>query len=157
MDQAGLALSPLHPASDDADLSSWFQVEVDDDDVETITETDLGRLDQIRWCPVQFQAFVPGTDIRVHTVGERTFATAISTAATDYRYVTQQVDEAADLRAVDLEADSAGRCVALATELGLPLAGIDLKRTEQVEIFSNRGSLRLPAEARAYGGLLLRA
>jgi len=103
--------------------------------VETVTAQDLARLDQIRWCPVQFQAYVPGVDIRVHTVGEEVFATEITSTATDYRYATQQVDVAAGLEALDLDDGTAGRCVALAEDLGLPLAGIDLKRSEQGEVF----------------------
>ena len=30
---------------------------------------DLDRIDDIRWCPVQFQAYVEGVDVRVHVVG----------------------------------------------------------------------------------------
>ena len=103
--------------------------------VETITADDLGRLDQIRWCPVQFQAYVPGVDIRVHTVGDAVFATEVQSKATDYRYATRQVDMAAALRPCELDDETARRCVALAEELGLPLAGIDLKRTETGETF----------------------
>jgi hypothetical protein len=36
-----------------------------------VTDGHLCRLDQITWCPVQFQALVPGTDVRVHVVGEQ--------------------------------------------------------------------------------------
>src|SRR5204863_7380639 len=46
----------------------------------------LARLEHIRWCPVQFQAFVEGVDVRVHVVGEEVYATRVCSAATDYRY-----------------------------------------------------------------------
>src|SRR5262245_10193072 len=36
--------------------------------------------------PTQFQAFVPGQNVRVHVVGEDLFATAIDSDAVDYRY-----------------------------------------------------------------------
>jgi glutathione synthase/RimK-type ligase-like ATP-grasp enzyme len=97
--------------------------------VQTVDESDLGRLDAIRWCPVQFQAFVEGTDVRVHTVGGEVFATAISSDATDYRYAHRQTGAAATMEACDLAPDVASRCTALAAALGLDLAGIDLRMT----------------------------
>ena len=56
----------------------------------TLEGEDFERLDRIRWCPRQFQAFVEGTNVRVHTIGTRVFATAIHTQATDYRYAQRQ-------------------------------------------------------------------
>src|SRR5437016_2007620 len=47
--------------------------------VEQLGEADLARLDQIRWCPVQFQAFIPGTNVRVHVIGGQAFSTEIVT------------------------------------------------------------------------------
>jgi glutathione synthase/RimK-type ligase-like ATP-grasp enzyme len=29
----------------------------------------INRLDLLRWCPVQFQRYIPGVNVRVHTVG----------------------------------------------------------------------------------------
>ena len=58
--------------------------------VQTFNDGDMDRLESIRWCPTQFQAFVDGTNVRVHTVGQKVFATAISTDATDYRYAHRQ-------------------------------------------------------------------
>lgn len=95
--------------------------------VQTMGPADLERLEQIRACPVQFQAYVPGLDVRVHVVGSEVFATSVTTTATDYRYALRQVDEPARLNAYELDADVAERCVALAADLGLAFAGIDLK------------------------------
>ena len=39
--------------------------------VSPLTDLDLERLDRLRLCPVQFQAWVPGPDVRVHVVGAR--------------------------------------------------------------------------------------
>jgi len=97
--------------------------------VQTVEERDLGRLDAIRWCPVQFQVFVEGTDVRVHTIGTEVFASAISSDATDYRYAHDQTGEAATMQAYDLAPEIAARCTALASSLGLDLAGIDLRLT----------------------------
>jgi glutathione synthase/RimK-type ligase-like ATP-grasp enzyme len=96
--------------------------------VRLLDDDDLRRLDRIRWCPVQFQEFVEGENVRVHVVGARVFATRVVSEATDYRYATDQVGRPAELRAHALDDELAARCVALARGLGLPFAGIDLKR-----------------------------
>jgi hypothetical protein len=88
---------------------------------------DAERLERIRWCPVQFQAFVGGPNVRVHTVGQEVFATRIDTDAVDYRYAFRQVGEPPRFTAVELDDEIAERCVRLAGGLGLEVAGLDLK------------------------------
>jgi glutathione synthase/RimK-type ligase-like ATP-grasp enzyme len=83
------------------------------------------RLGALRDLPVQFQAHVPGMDLRVHVVGARCFAAEIHSTATDYRYA--RGTEHTRLQAHALPEDVAQRCVALARALALPLAGIDLR------------------------------
>lgn len=103
--------------------------------VQTLTDDDMTRIDDIRWCPTQFQAFVEGTNVRVHTVGDKVFATAISTDATDYRYAHRQSGDYADLRPVDLSDELAEMCVNLSAGLGLAFAGIDLKITPENHVY----------------------
>jgi hypothetical protein len=103
--------------------------------VQTLTDDDMTRIDNIRWCPTQFQAFVEGTNVRVHTVGEKVFATAINTDATDYRYAQRQSGDHAELRPVDLSDDLAEMCVKLSAGLGLAFAGIDLKITPENYVY----------------------
>jgi glutathione synthase/RimK-type ligase-like ATP-grasp enzyme len=103
--------------------------------VQTLSDDDMKRLDDIRWCPTQFQAFVEGTNVRVHTIGEKVFATAISTDATDYRYAHRQGSDYAELRAVDLSDELAEMCVKLTHGLGLAFAGIDLKITPENHVY----------------------
>ena len=103
--------------------------------VQTMVAGDLERLGSLRACPVQFQAWVPGTDVRVHVVGSEVFATAITTTATDYRYATAQVDEPAHLEADELDDQVAERCLALTADLRLEFAGIDLKITPDGEVY----------------------
>jgi hypothetical protein len=103
--------------------------------VQTMGPDDLDRLGRLRACPVQFQAWVPGLDVRVHVVGTEVFATAITTTATDYRYATAQVDEPARLAAYELDPEVSQRCVALTADLGLEFAGIDLKITPDGEVY----------------------
>lgn len=103
--------------------------------VQTLEAADLKRLDRIRWCPTQFQEFVEGTNVRVHTIGGVAFATAITTDATDYRYAQQQVARPAELTATEIPDELAGRCISLARALGLDFAGIDLKLTPDGRVF----------------------
>lgn len=103
--------------------------------VQTMTDGDDERLDLIRWCPTQFQEFVEGVNIRVHTIGERVFATAVSTEATDYRYAFRQVGDAAELTEFELSDDLQEKCVNLTRGLGLAFAGIDLKFTPDDRVF----------------------
>jgi hypothetical protein len=100
--------------------------------VRRLTLADLDRLETIRACPVMFQAYVPGTDVRVHVVGGRALATAVGSSATDYRY--GHLDgHTAELRPLELPAELAERCVALTAGLGLDFAGIDLRLTPEGE------------------------
>ena len=103
--------------------------------VQELSDEDDDRLERIRWCPTQFQAFVEGTNVRVHTVGGEAFATAIRSEATDYRYAARQAGEPAELREVTLMPELAQRCVALSQSLGLEFAGIDLKITPDDEVY----------------------
>lgn len=94
---------------------------------------DCGRdLAAVTALPTQFQAFVPGVNIRVHVVGEQVFATEIESSAIDYRYVADS-DVAVGMHPVELAADTAEACVALTRTLGLEMSGIDLKRTPDGE------------------------
>jgi RimK-like ATP-grasp domain len=79
-------------------------------------------------CPTQFQQYVPGTDYRVHVVGNTVFAAEIVTDADDYRYAGRS-GHSIDIRACALEPELAERCWRLAATLDLSFAGIDLRRT----------------------------
>ena len=103
--------------------------------VQTLRDEDLARLERIRWCPTQFQVYVEGTNVRVHTVGSAVFATAMHTTATDYRYADADGDSYTELEPYELPGELAERCVALAGVLELPFAGIDLKITPSGEAF----------------------
>jgi glutathione synthase/RimK-type ligase-like ATP-grasp enzyme len=94
--------------------------------VKTLDDDDLARLENIRWCPVQFQALVPGVDMRVHVVDQAVFATEIVSDVTDYRYARQS-GGSASLRSAEIDDDLASRCIALTAGLGLAFAGIDLR------------------------------
>jgi glutathione synthase/RimK-type ligase-like ATP-grasp enzyme len=103
--------------------------------VRVFDDTDLSRLDAIRECPVQFQQYIPGANLRVHVVGSELFATRIVTGATDYRYAQRQGSEAAVLETIETSDDLGQQCIALARDLDLPFAGIDLKVTPDDEVY----------------------
>jgi glutathione synthase/RimK-type ligase-like ATP-grasp enzyme len=94
----------------------------------------LARLDLLRDGPAQFQAFIPGRNVRVHTVGERVFATRIESEAVDYRYA--HLDGlTARLEPVALPPTLEAACLGLAQAFDLLFAGIDLKETPEGEFF----------------------
>ncbi|HEV7318154.1 MAG TPA: hypothetical protein VGO04_06015 [Ensifer sp.] len=99
--------------------------------VQTFRAADRARLSHIRWCPTQFQRKVRGTDVRVHVVGARVFATRIESEATDYRYSARQSGSDAKLTSIDLEPGLQKACVALSAALDLPFTGIDLRLTPE--------------------------
>ncbi len=95
-----------------------------------LTDSDLTleRLNELAKAPVQFQEWIPGTDIRVYLVGEDLFAAEIQTEATDFR-------EDPDARIVRIELPEAIQqdCRTLASTLGLVFSGIDIRRTPEGE------------------------
>ena len=96
-----------------------------------VTRLDKDRdLSNLRYCPTQFQRFVPGTDVRVHVVGGALFACAIESESDDYRYPREQ---APSVRRLDLPPVIAERSRAMAADMGLAVAGIDLRVTPDGE------------------------
>jgi glutathione synthase/RimK-type ligase-like ATP-grasp enzyme len=95
--------------------------------VQILEEKDLCRLQNIRWCPVQFQKFVDGTNVRVHSIGDQVFATSLFTDATDYRYAHRAGYNNPEMKEVNLSSELSQRCIGLSKSLGLDFAGIDLK------------------------------
>jgi glutathione synthase/RimK-type ligase-like ATP-grasp enzyme len=98
--------------------------------VRELDETALARLERIRWCPVQFQELVEGTDVRVHVVGDDVFATRISCTSTDYRYASSDSGTPPVLGPTELPDEVAERCVAVTRNLGLEFGGVDLRHAD---------------------------
>lgn len=102
--------------------------------VQELSGAKVDDLKNIRYLPTQFQAFVPGINIRVHVVGDVLFATEIRSEAVDYRYASRDGIET-DMIPTCLPAEIESRCFALSKLLALPLCGIDLKLTPEGEYF----------------------
>ncbi len=88
------------------------------------------RLADVSFCPTQFQQYIPGTDHRVHVVGNEVFACEVLSEADDYRYPGQHEVE---VRACRLPQAVEDRCRLASAALKLPVAGIDLRRTPEGE------------------------
>lgn len=88
------------------------------------------RLIDIGNCPTQFQQYIPGDDFRVHVAGDGVFAARIVSGADDYRYAGRS-GNTTEIGACTLAPDLAERCRRLAADLGLLLAGVDLRRSPE--------------------------
>lgn len=95
--------------------------------VARLADAHTDRLEQVTMCPTQFQQYVPGRDHRVHVVGDDVFASEVISDADDYRYAARR-GAPPTLRACTLPLEIAERCISLSRTLGLPFAGIDLRR-----------------------------
>lgn len=96
--------------------------------VSRLTADDETRLGDVAWCPTQFQQYIPGSDYRVHVVGDEVFCARIESGADDYRYSERQ-GSSVSMTPEALPAEWAHRCRALTASLDFVLAGIDLRRT----------------------------
>jgi glutathione synthase/RimK-type ligase-like ATP-grasp enzyme len=102
--------------------------------VKKMRSSDLERLEQVRYCPTQFQQYIPGVDIRVHTVGSQAFATEIISQATDYRYSSRD-NCGVLMRSINLPSYIEEGCLRLANQLGLVCSGIDLRLSPNGEYY----------------------
>jgi len=78
--------------------------------------------------PTVIQEYVPGRDVRVHTVGDRAFATEMVSNGIDYRF-----EHTTQYRATTIDRALASRCCDTAREEGLLLAGFDFRVTSNEE------------------------
>lgn len=98
--------------------------------VSRLTEDHLKRLEDIVWCPTQFQQYIPGNDYRVHVIGHEIFTCQVISEADDYRYASQQESDV-EIYPYTLPEEIADRCLRLVKDLGLTVAGVDLRRTPE--------------------------
>lgn len=97
--------------------------------VSRLSADHLDHLENIVWCPTQFQQYIAGSDYRVHVVGEEIYACKILSSADDYRYAAQQ-GSTVTIQPCGLPEHIGNRCKALAGALNLPVAGVDLRHSE---------------------------
>ena len=97
--------------------------------VTAVEATEPERLDRIGHGPVQFQQWIEGLDVRVHVVGDRWFATSVASPATDYRYAST-AGSSVELAPFDLPDALGQQLVSVSQGMGLMVAGIDLRRSD---------------------------
>jgi predicted ATP-grasp superfamily ATP-dependent carboligase len=96
--------------------------------VARLTEADDARIEDVVWCPTQFQEYVRGRDVRVHVVGNEVFGCRVSSDADDYRYPGRNGHDVR-LEPCPLSAEVTARCLAMSNDMGLFVSGIDLRET----------------------------
>ncbi len=141
--RAGLKVPPTLVTSDPAAVRA-FQAEYGDliyksasgirSIVRRLGPDQSDRLALLAHGAAQFQAFIPGQNVRVHTVGDTIFATLIETEAVDYRYAHDERLDVA-MEPVNVPIPIADACRRAARDLDLIFAGIDLKRTPDGDYF----------------------
>jgi glutathione synthase/RimK-type ligase-like ATP-grasp enzyme len=96
--------------------------------VNTVDAGEPERLDRVGHGPVQLQQWIDGLDVRVHVVGDHCFATSVTSAASDYRYASED-ESSVKLAPFDLPKPLQAQLISLVYSMGLLVAGIDLRRT----------------------------
>lgn len=96
--------------------------------VKNLNNEYIPLLKNLKYLATQFQKKLEGENIRVHVVGEKTFATKIISSVTDYRYASREGKEST-LFEVELPDKINKDCIHISRILGLPLCGIDLFKT----------------------------
>jgi glutathione synthase/RimK-type ligase-like ATP-grasp enzyme len=98
--------------------------------VSRLDEAMLRRFDE-GTTPVVAQAYIPGHDVRVHTVGDRAFATAILSHGIDYRFDTGPKA----YRATSVPAPIEDLCHRFADGEEMIIAGFDFRVSEDGQWF----------------------
>ena len=94
--------------------------------VSQLRPEDETRLDNVSWCPTQFQRRITGPEVRAHVIGGEVFASEIVSNADDYRYAPLSGDSL-EIRPYDLPADCAAKCRSMVEAMGFVIAGVDLR------------------------------
>lgn len=102
--------------------------------VRRLGSRDDARLADAANCPTQFQRYVPGDDLRVHVIGDTVHALRIRSTCDDYRYAAR-TGGLVTASAVELDAATAESLRVIVRQMGLWVAGVDLRRTATGEIY----------------------
>lgn len=85
----------------------------------------IEKIQSLHLLATQFQQKIDGFSVRVHVIGQRLFATKISSKATDYRYASQEGTTAV-MKPYELTDKLRAKCLCLSRLCQLSFAGIDL-------------------------------
>jgi len=95
--------------------------------VHKVSDTHLGFIDDVEWCPTLFQKVVPGINYRAHVFKNEIHTVRIASDSLDYRYGKTTMEP------VELPYNVEEKCYQLNAMLGLHFSGIDLMRTDDDE------------------------
>jgi glutathione synthase/RimK-type ligase-like ATP-grasp enzyme len=98
--------------------------------VSKLDKKDYDRLENLKWCPTQFQEHINGIDYRVHVVGEKVFACKIQTDTDDYRYASRQ-GGSTQISSATLPEHIIKKTLEISKVLNLPVVGIDLRKNDK--------------------------
>ena len=87
-----------------------------------------GKLDILKFCPVQFQELIEGVDIRVYGIGNQLFSAEIQAKTIDFRD-----DSEAKIIPVELPELIAQQCLKVMKLFDLRFTGIDIRKTSAGE------------------------
>ncbi|MEJ2415042.1 MAG: ATP-grasp domain-containing protein [Sulfurimonas sp.] len=96
--------------------------------ISKLDENAYDRLENIKWCPTQFQEYIKGVDYRVHVVKDTVFSCKIETDTDDYRYSTKQ-GGFTKITVAKIPNEIKEVCIKISQILGLTVVGIDLRKT----------------------------
>lgn len=91
-------------------------------------------LENVANCPTQFQQYIPGHDVRVHVIGDLVHALEIISNRDDYRYAASSGGHI-QVREIELDPAVASLLRAMVKNMGLWIAGVDLRRTPAGELY----------------------
>jgi D-alanine-D-alanine ligase-like ATP-grasp enzyme len=94
--------------------------------VRLLDEEILKRL-KMGTTPIVIQEYIKGRDVRVHVVGDRTFATEVISAGIDYRFH----DETPKLKETSIPNSIEELCYKVTDNEGLTISGLDFRVTER--------------------------
>ncbi|MFH0702648.1 MAG: hypothetical protein V2B14_03815 [bacterium] len=86
------------------------------------------RLDSLLDCPVQFQEFIDGVDVRVYVIGKEIFAAEIQAKTIDFR-----ADDESKIVRVELPENIKNDCFKIMKLLKLNFSGIDIRHGKSGE------------------------
>lgn len=90
------------------------------------------RRELLEHSPVLLQERLRGPDVRVHVVGDSSYALRITSDAVDYRYFRTRGSYSSMTPCSDLPPEIERRCLRYAKVRGVPLAGFDFKVVDDV-------------------------
>jgi glutathione synthase/RimK-type ligase-like ATP-grasp enzyme len=111
-------------------LASW-----DWRETRLVTSADLDRAPSVAYCPVIFQEYIDGIDLRVTVVGDRVYAASIDATGTSYPIDMRVWFDQACVEPAQLPADVERLCIEVVRRLGLVFGAIDLRATPSGDFY----------------------